>query len=83
MLKKVTREVNVMMEFFGDADLEDRHIRINPRKGGIINTIIHENLHLKHPKMKENNIAKKAKQIESKLSIRGSIDLLNPFLNLR
>ena len=77
--RRVTREVNTKMKFSGDADLENNHIRVNPKKGGLLNTIIHENLHIQHPKMKEKNIAKEALRIEKKLTVKKSINLLKPF----
>ena len=80
MAKKITREVDTKMKCYGDVDLDNNHIRVNPKKGGLLNTIIHENLHIKHPRMSEKNIAKKATQVEKKLSIKSSINLLKPFL---
>ena len=80
MPKHVTREVNRKMKLFGDADFETNHIRVNPKKGGLLNTILHEEIHLKHPNMKEKNIVKKASAEESKLTIRKAIGLLSKFL---
>ena len=77
--RKVTREVNTKMKWSGDSDLEKIHIRVNPKKGGLLNTIIHENLHIQHPKMTEKNVSKKALQVEKKLTINKAIKLLKPF----
>ena len=74
--KKVTREVNTKLRHCGDADTDKRKIRVNPKKGDLINTCIHEEMHLKHPKMSEKKIKKKTKTKEGKLRIKGAINLL-------
>ena len=66
------------MPYLGDTDLANRVIRINKnlhkkvkktgKEGELINTIVHEELHRKHPKMLEKTVRKKTKEEVRKLS---------------
>lgn len=52
------------MRWYGDIDDKTKIIRVNKskkknKKGDIINTIVHEELHRVHPKMWEKTIDKK------------------------
>lgn len=63
-----TYEINTRIRKYGDTDATG-HIRINPKKGDVVNTIIHEELHnadwnLEHPKVYE-----MAKKIESQMTL--------------
>jgi len=72
------------MKVHGRTDFEKKLIEINKKaskkfiKDGItskqdstiINTIVHEDLHRKHPKMLEKTVRKKAKQIVKRLSTK-------------
>jgi hypothetical protein len=77
--EKVVRKVDRKMRLFGETDTDKKTIRVNPRKGELLNTILHEELHLKHPKMTETNIKKKAKAAERKLTPRKAINLLKRY----
>lgn len=78
---KVTRKVSRTMRSFGDFEEKKKGvvIRVNPGKGGLIDTILHEELHRKFPKMGDKDIRKRAKAQEKKLSIPGAIRLLSKF----
>lgn len=71
------------LKAYGETDYDKRTIRINkqrhkkkfkrtnPNKDGsenLLDTIIHEDLHRKHPNMREKNVKKLAKAMKSKMS---------------
>jgi len=62
------------MRYFGDTDLGGKKIRVNKKKskkegpGEVLDTIVHEEMHRKHPKMKEKNIRKKTKRSVGRMS---------------
>lgn len=79
MPKTYTRKVDKKMKNYGDIDDKKKVIRINPRHGDLLNTILHEEAHKKHPKMLEKNITKLTKREEKKLTIPKAINLLKKF----
>jgi len=59
----------------GDIDFDKKIIRINEtrskkHKGGIIDTIVHEDMHRLHPRMSEKNIRKKTTARIKRMSIK-------------
>lgn len=65
--KKFKRIIDNKMRWLGDTNLEKRVIRINKKKnkqahqsGELLDTIIHEELHAKHPNISEKRVVKKA-----------------------
>ncbi len=70
------RVVDNHMRFFGDIDYEKRKIRLNKSKkknkkpGEILNTIVHEEMHRRHPSMHEKTIKKETKRQLAKMSKR-------------
>ena len=70
------RIVDTRMHDYGDIDFDKKQIRVNPRKGDLINTIIHEDLHSKFPDKSEKWIGKKSKKIESTLTVSQAMGLL-------
>jgi len=78
-MPKWKRKVNLGMRSYGDIEEKKKVIQINPRKGELLNTIIHEELHKQFPKMTEEDIDKKAKQIEKRLTIKRAIQLLKKY----
>lgn len=67
-------KVDNNMRDFGETDLEKKTIRINRKKslkkGGhkeLKDTLIHEKLHAKHPKMHEKTVRRKTKRKLKKL----------------
>ncbi len=78
--KKKIYKVNRKLPYFGEADEEKKQVTVNPKKGEVVNTVIHEEEHLEHPKMREKNIRKKAVTREKKMPIRKQIKLLQKLL---
>ncbi|MFH1229552.1 MAG: hypothetical protein V1678_03960 [Candidatus Aenigmatarchaeota archaeon] len=83
--KKWKRVVDNKMHGHGDIDYEKKVIRVNKskkknkRKGEVLNTIIHEELHRKHPKMHEKTVYKKAKEMEKKTSVKQARKIYSRF----
>lgn len=73
------RKIDRRMKSYGDTDEDEKVIRINPQRGELLNTIIHEELHRRFPKMTEKEIDKKAKKIEQRLTIKRAIKLLKKY----
>ena len=76
---KFTRSVNNKLRYFGETDLEKRTIVINKSKhtlkkskkdieDSLLDTLIHEELHMEHPTMSEKNIIKLTKKTLKTLS---------------
>jgi len=62
--KAYKRMINNKMHSYGDIDWNKREIRINKNKsrktkGGIVDTIQHEEIHRIHPKMGERAVKRK------------------------
>jgi hypothetical protein len=74
-----TYVVDKKMKDYGDSDNKKKVIRINPKKGELINTAIHEELHKKDWSLTEKEVDKKAKEKESKLSVKGAIKVLKKY----
>ena len=79
-IKIVKRIIDTKMKCSGDIDEKTGTIKINPRKGNVLNTVIHENLHSSHWEKPEKWIYKKAKEMEKKTSIKKAIKLLKPYV---
>jgi len=77
---KWKKSVDNRMRTFGDIDYEKKKIRINPKKGDVIDSIIHENLHKTYPNMTEKQIKNKAAQKNKELSLRKKIQLLKEYV---
>jgi len=77
--RKVTRKVDRRMHDSGEFDTKKLSIRVNPRKGDLINTIIHEELHRKKPNLTEKQVRKKAKKEESMITINQAVKLLEKY----
>lgn len=70
--KKYKRIVDNKMRNYGDIDDDKKVIRINKKKSkewtkkhkkpGVLDTIVHEETHRKHPKMGEKAVKKKTKK---------------------
>jgi hypothetical protein len=68
--------IDTKIKVFGEIDEENKIIRINPKRGDVVNTIIHEELHAKFPNLTEKEIRKKAEKIESKMTLKQMANLL-------
>ena len=69
------------MHDYGEVDFDKKRVRINPRKGDLINTVIHEELHVKYPDKSEKWIKNKAKKQETTLSVKDAMKLLKKYKN--
>lgn len=74
-VKKWKRVVDNKMRWQGDTDLEKKVVRVNKKKskkksgrGGVIDTIVHEEMHVTHPKMHEKTVYKKTKKKVKRLT---------------
>ena len=76
---KYTRKVQRSMHDYGEIDFDKKLIRVNPRLGGLLNTILHEELHRKFPDKSEKWIVKAAKKEESKLTIPEAVKILEKY----
>ena len=68
-------KVNNRMSCYGRT-YEDGTMEINTKMGDVVNTVIHEKLHLEHWDMPEEKVDKKADKIESKMSLKDMGNLL-------
>lgn len=62
-------EINPRIQAYGDWNPKDGMIRINPKKGDVVNTIIHEKLHDNYPEMDHEKVYENAAKIESKMTL--------------
>lgn len=79
MPRKPKRKVDRRMHDSGEMDFEKDAIRVNPRKGDLINTIVHEELHRKYPDKSERWIKNRSKKDEAELTISKAIKLLQKY----
>ena len=84
------RKVDNKMNGFGDIDLEKKVIRVNKKRnkkhggvGELIDTIVHEENHRKHPKMKEKEIRNKTKKDLKKMSLKQKAKFRNRFNKMK
>lgn len=73
------RKVDKKMKDYGDIDYQKKRIRINPKKGEMLTTILHEEEHRKYPSKTEKLVEKAAKAKEKKLSPKKAIKLLKKY----
>lgn len=73
--RKYTIKKDNKMRAFGDTDLAKKVIRINKKKskkskrtGEVLDTIVHEVTHAKHPKMYERTVRKHTTKLISHLT---------------
>ncbi len=80
--KGFKRIVDNKMRSWGDTDLEKKVIRINKKKSKnvpfkkslpkgypeVLDTIVHEEMHAKYPKMKEMDVRKKTRRMIEKMT---------------
>jgi len=62
------------MRWHGDIDYDKKIVRINPSKkknekpGELLDTILHEETHMKHPKMWEKTVKRKVNELKKSMS---------------
>ena len=62
-----TVEIDNKMHSMGEY--VDGKVKLNLKKGDVVNTVIHEKLHAEHPNLTEKQVYKKSDEIESKMSL--------------
>jgi hypothetical protein len=72
---KPSYELNTRIKKYGDT-ASDGHIRINPKKGDVMNTILHEQLHNADWNMEHQKVYETAKKIESHMTLLEMATLL-------
>ena len=65
---KYKRKVDNKMRWSGDIDDKKGIIRINKSKGDVLDTIVHEETHRKHPKMHEKTVREETRRLISKMT---------------
>ena len=76
----IKRKVDSSLPYYGEAKIAQRTIVVNPKKGQLVNTIIHEELHHKHPNKTEKEIRKMANREEKQMGPKEQIELLKKYL---
>ena len=61
---------------YGETNYADQTVTINPGMGDVVNTIIHEKLHVQYPDMPHDEVYRKAFEIESSMGIKEMGDML-------
>lgn len=76
--KDKTLEINGNMRAYGDTTKmpDGFHIRINPKKGDVVNTIIHEALHAQDWKAPEKKVIRDSHKIEGRMTLPQMAQLL-------
>ncbi len=72
---KKSASVDNTMPHYGEAR-DDGSMKINTRRGDVVNTIIHENLHLDNPMMSEEEVQRRSIEIEGSMSMPEMADML-------
>ena len=68
--KQVSIEENRhLSDRFGDSNSNTGEIRINTTKGDVLNTVIHELLHIENPGKSEERVAAQSKKVEKKMGL--------------
>ena len=75
-----TKKVDNRMRTFGDIDYDTKKIRINPKKGDVVDTILHEEAHKRFPNKTEKQIKKIALEKNKEISLRRKVELLKKYL---
>lgn len=61
--------IDTKVPVYGLTDYGNEEIKINPKKGDVVNTIIHEKLHANYPNMPHDEVYANALKIESKMTL--------------
>jgi hypothetical protein len=74
-----SRKVDRKMRSYGEIDDRKKTIRVNPKKGDLIDTVIHEELHRTNPDKPEKWIRKHAAEKAGKMSVNQITKLLKRY----
>jgi len=77
---KWIKSVDNKMRTFGDIDYEKKKIKINPKKGDVIDTVLHEWAHQQFPNKTEKQVKKIALEKNKELSLRKKVELLKEYI---
>ena len=66
---KYNISIDTKLPVYGRTNYRDEEIVINPKKGDVVNTIIHEKLHANYPDMPHDEVYRNAEKIESKMTL--------------
>jgi hypothetical protein len=78
--KGYTYKENKHIRAFGDIDYKKKIIRVNPTKGDLVDTILHEEMHRKHPDMPHRILNKKVKKKIARMDVKAQMKELKKFL---
>jgi hypothetical protein len=78
--KRFTYKEDKHMHAFGDIDYQKNIIRVNPTKGDLVNTILHEEMHRKHPDMPHRTLNKKVQKKIARMDVKAHVKVLKKFL---
>jgi hypothetical protein len=78
--KRFTYKEDTHMHAFGDIDYNKKIIRVNPTKGDLVNTVLHEEMHRKHPDMPHRTLHKKVQQKIARMDIKAHLKVLKKLL---
>ena len=67
------------MRAFGEIDFDNKSIRINPKKGEMLNTMVHEEVHRKYPDASERWVKKRTTKEEKALSLGQAMTLIKKY----
>ena len=81
-IKNYKTVVDRKLPYYGEADFEKKLLKVNPKKGEVVNTVIHEKLHMAHPKMSEKAVRRKAEIMEKKTSLAKQAKMLTKLSKL-
>ena len=62
-------KITPKLPVYGQTDYGKEEIRINPKAGDVVNTIIHEKLHANYPNMPHDEVYATAVKIEGKMTL--------------
>ena len=77
---KWKKSVDNRMRTFGDIDYEKKKIRINPKKGDVIDTVLHEWAHQQFPNKTEKQIKNIAREKNKEISLRQKVEKLKKYI---
>ena len=83
--KAYKRKTNNKLGYYGDTDINKKVMQVNKskklnkKKGDILDTIVHEAAHAKHPKMHEKNIRVHTKKLTKRLNRKQKKSYYNLF----
>jgi hypothetical protein len=78
--KRFTYKEDKQMHAFGDIDYRKKIIRVNPTKGDLVNTILHEEMHRTYPDMPHRTLKKKVQKQIARMDVNAHLNVLKKFL---